>query len=570
MGIIIENVSKLFPGQKREALAKVNAHFPLGKITGIVGPDGAGKTTLIRLLAGLIKPTEGRALVHGIDCALEQQKLYETIAYMPQRFGLYENLTVMQNLHLYIKLQGVDEASSQIDTLLHFAGLLPFKDRLAGKLSGGMKQKLGLICTLLKKPLVLLLDEPSVGVDPLSRRELWKMIEEFKKHRATIVWSTSYLDEAERCDHVLLLNEGEKLFEGPPNQLIVPLKGKAIQIKGISTQRRDVLDNALASPCVADAIIQGDSVRMVLWEAECAPKMEELKTGPKATLSETQPSLEDAFILLLKKGEKNTTEHQPQLMISKKKHITGNNTVIIEVKNLTKRFGSFTAVDNLSFDVKRGEIFGLIGPNGAGKSTTFKILCGLLKPSEGKALISHLSMLKAPGQARSSFGYMAQKFSLYDNMSLLQNMRFFSGVYPVPPEKRNAIIENMVELFHLKPYLHQEAGSVPLGIKQRLALACSLMHEPDILFLDEPTSGVDPLTRREFWHHINLLAEQGVTILVTTHYMAEAEYCDRIGFIHRGVLRALGSPTELKESVASATIKNPTLEETFIQLCSDL
>jgi len=555
MGIVASHLTKTFTGEKNPSVNSLCCEFPKGKISGIVGPDGSGKTTLIRLIVGLLEPNEGKLHVLGVNSFYEQSKLYDIIGYMPQRFGLYEDLTVKQNLNLYSKLQGIEQEGVEYNRLIKFAGLTRFESYLAGDLSGGMRQKLGLICSLLKKPKVLVLDEPSIGVDPLSRRELWNMIEELRKEKVTIIWSTSYLDEAEKCDHILLLNKGKSLFEGAPEKLTVKLKGKTFLIKNEGLSKRKIYKEAIDDDRVMDAIIQGDSVRVIVKDSKNIPK-----GGIFDSIKLVSPSLEDAFVSLLGGASK-----PKRIEIKLKQTISNEQKSVITVENLTKKFGKFTAVDSISFQVKKGEIFGLIGPNGAGKSTTFKIILGLLSPTSGDASIAGISMQKASSLARGKLGYMAQKFSLYDKMTVWQNLRFFAGVYPVARKEQKNVINKMIKLFELENYLDNLTSNLPFGMKQRLALSCSLIHNPEVLFLDEPTSGVDPITRREFWHHINALADQGVTILVTTHFMEEAEYCDRIGLLYQGKLRALDSPAAIK---ARVNLENPTLEDAFIKLCS--
>jgi ABC-type multidrug transport system ATPase subunit len=481
---------------------------------------------------------------------------------MPQRFGLYEDLTVLENLNLYADLRGVigPERRQAFDRLLSFTALAPFTGRLAGKLSGGMKQKLGLACSLIHAPQVLLLDEPSVGVDPISRRELWQMVYDLVDTGIGVVWSTAYLDEAERCATVLLLNEGKVIYAGPPKDLTDSIVGRTFLIQGLGNRRRRVLAQVLNEPDVVDGVIQGSSVRIVMAHEGDAPDLTSLGVAANAVVA-TPPRFEDAFVGLLGGGPKG--EVSP---VVEKAAGTQSSEVVVEAKGLTKRFGDFTAADHISFRINRGEIFGLLGPNGAGKSTTFKMMCGLLRPTAGTARVAGFDLYRAGGRARRRLGYMAQKFSLYGDLSVRQNLHFFAGVYGLAGPRRTAATERVVEAFKLGDYLETNAGELPLGFKQRLALACALMHEPAVLFLDEPTSGVDPLTRREFWGHINAMVDHGVTVMVTTHFLDEAEYCDRIGLVYQGHVIAEGSPDRLKESVRRPDREEPTLEDAFIEL----
>ncbi|MCA6960943.1 ATP-binding cassette domain-containing protein [Pectobacterium odoriferum] len=562
--ITLDGLEKRFAGQEKPALASLTAEIRSGAVTGLVGPDGAGKTTLLRMLAGLLTPSHGTLRVANLDPIKEDRQLHAILGYMPQKFGLYEDLTVMENLTLYADLRGItgDVRRDTFDRLLSFTDLTRFTGRLAGKLSGGMKQKLGLACTLLGQPKVLLLDEPGVGVDPISRRELWHMVHELADDGMLILWSTSYLDEAEQCRDVLLLNEGELLYRGAPRDLTARMTGRCISIDTGERRHRDVLQEALRLPQVSDGVIQGQYVRLMLKpDADRASLLSALHLEA-GSLHDTDPRFEDAFIDLLGGGpasDSSLASIMPQIDVSR-------GETVIEAQTLTKKFGDFAATDHVSFQVKRGEIFGLLGPNGAGKSTTFKMMCGLLVPTDGKALVLDMDLKTSSGKARQHLGYMAQKFSLYGNLTVEQNLRFFSGVYGLKGKAQRDKMAGMTDAFNFQPIYRQTPDALPLGFKQRLALACALMHEPDILFLDEPTSGVDPLTRREFWIHINGMVNRGVTVMVTTHFMDEAEYCDRIGLVYRGKLIASGTPDELKQQAASVQTPSPTMEEAFIAL----
>ena len=506
-----------------------------------------------------------------MDVKAHSQAVQDRLSYMPQKFGLYEDLSVMENLTLHADLRGVTGAARDetFARLLEFTDLRRFTARMAGRLSGGMKQKLGLACALLGTPEVLLLDEPGVGVDPLARRELWRMVRELLTSDRIVVWSTAYLDEAEACDTVLLLNEGKLLYDGTPEDLAKRVEGRVFLLGGAGGRRRKLIAPLLERRSTLDAVIQGSSVRVLTSDdgTELRGDLDALSreagiitaSGAPAglELGPTPPRFEDAFMQLLG-GARRGSDAVAAFFEEK-----GTGGVSVEARHLTKRFGSFTAVDDVSFSIERGEIFGLLGPNGAGKSTTFKMMCGLLTPTEGGCAVSGLDFRTAPGAARAKLGYMAQKFSLYGDLTVLQNLRFFSGIYGL---RGGAAVERVVETFDLRPYLSSRAGSLPLGFKQRLAMGCAVMHGPDVLFLDEPTSGVDPVTRREFWTCINSFALKGVTVMVTTHFMDEAEYCDRIALVYRGGTIASGPPDALKASVRTDERPDPTLEEAFIAL----
>lgn len=492
--IEIKNLTKQFKNSKEPAIDNLNLSIETGKITGLIGPDGAGKTTLIRLLSGLLLPTSGEISTLGFNPTTQKNLITERIGYMPQKFGLYEDLSIMENLIFYAQLKGIEDKKEQaklFDKLLKMTDLSKFTQRLAGDLSGGMKQKLGLACSLLGSPELLLLDEPSVGVDPISRRELMKMVKELTSGGITVLWSTAYLDEAHSFDNCIVMNEGKIIYQGLPHEL-----------------------------------------------------------------SPTTEGFEEKVIELM-----GGFEDRPSELAEKFELKEDNGEYVVEALDLAKRYGDFYAVKNNTFHIKKGEIFGLLGPNGAGKSTSFKMMCGLATPTKGTAKIMGHDIIKTPSKARSHLGYMAQKFSLYGDLSVLQNLRFFAGVYGIGLLQRKEKINEIVGIFKFRKYLEHDAKELPLGYKQRLSLACAVMHSPPVLFLDEPTSGVDPITRREFWNHIRGLAKKGVTVLVTTHFMDEAEFCDRISLFYKGEAIATGTPTDLK-NMANAK----TMEEAFVGL----
>jgi ABC-2 type transport system ATP-binding protein len=558
----IEALTKRFADGGPAAIDRLTTTIKPGQVTGLVGPDGAGKTTLMRLLAALLLPSEGRITVAGLDTEVETTAVHETIGYMPQRFGLYEDLSVMENLVLYADLKGVAdcERARTFERLLAFTDLARFTDRLAGKLSGGMKQKLGLACALLKSPRLLLLDEPSVGVDPISRRELWRMVYELVHEGVGVVWSTAYLDEAENCATVLVLNQGKVLFEGDPKAMTQTMAGNVFQVRGAGAKRRELLAEALRQPDILDGVMQGEAVRLVTTEKARELSAALFPSAGDLTIAPVAPRFEDAFVARLGGQPKRT------LALDSGPRPEVGGSAPVEAKALTRRFGTFTAADNITFAIQRGEIFGLLGPNGAGKSTTFKMMCGLLRPSAGTALVDGLDLYKAPAAARARLGYMAQKFSLYGDLSVRQNLEFFAGAYGLAGARKRDAVDRVVKAFDLGSQLDDNAVGLPLGFKQRLALAAAIMHEPPVLFLDEPTSGVDPLTRREFWSFIYAMVGHGVTIMVTTHFMDEAEYCDRVALINRGRCIAVDTPEALQASVKSEALPNPTLEDAFIAL----
>ena len=548
----INSMSKKFLGEEKFVLENLNLYLEKGKITGLIGPDGAGKTTLIRSIIGLLFPTEGKITTLGLSPDTEKEKINQKIGYMPQKFGLYEDLTVMENLNLYADLKELSKKAKakSFKNLLHFTDLEEFTSRLVGALSGGMKQKLGLACALLGSPELLVLDEPSVGVDPISRRELIKIVKNFSTEGMSILWSTAYLNEAENFDRCILLDNGKVLFSGEPSILTKKLEGRTFLTDFQGGKSRFALKEILKKGHgVTDAVIQAGRIRVVLDEGVLGVN--------NLVLHTVQPRFEDAVIDILggcPKGESKLTKNLESPVSELE--------FVIEAQALVKKYGDFYAVKDNTFKVRKGEIFGLLGPNGAGKSTSFKMLCGLITPTSGTAKIMGMNIMENPSKARSYLGYMAQKFSLFGGLSVMQNLNFFSGIYGLFGAKQKEKIDQMIEIFEFKPYLAQNADELPLGYKQRLALSCALMHNPPILFLDEPTSGVDPLTRRDFWNHINSLVEKGITVMVTTHFMEEAEYCDRISLFYRGEAIETGTPQELKNKVS----KDATMEEAFIAI----
>lgn len=487
--VVIKNLVKTF--SSIIAIDNLSLNIEKGKITGLIGADGAGKTTLIRLVIGLLVPDSGEISTLGLNPVTQKSELNPKIGYMPQKFGLYEDLTVIENLKLYADLK---EVPYDFEKLLEFTSLKPFQDRLAGALSGGMKQKLGLACTLLGSPDFLVLDEPSVGVDPISRRDLMKMVRDLITPETTVLWSTAYLDEAHSFDTAVVLNNGKVIYEGKPHDLASTpqeFENKVIDLMGGYKKEKSLI---------------AENYSPIQTDIEC--------------------------------------------------------TVVAD--NLEKKYGNFYAVKNNSFCIKRGEIFGLLGPNGAGKSTSFKMMCGLAKPTSGTAKLMGVDIIKDPEKARSNLGYMAQKFSLYGSLTVRQNLEFFAAAYGIGLFDRKKRIDEIIQVFGFSNIENQKSEDLPLGYKQRLSMACALIHNPPILFLDEPTSGVDVVTRRDFWNHITSLAKKGITILVTTHFMDEAEYCDRISLFYHGETIAVGTPQELKDRAQA-----DNMQDTFITLIKE-
>jgi len=582
--VVAEGLRKGFAapgGQAVQAIDDITLSVRAGELTALVGPDGSGKTTLLRLIAGLLKPDAGRLLVLGIDVAADPQAVQNRISYMPQRFGLYEDLSVQENLDLYADLHGVPPAArrERFARMLAMTDLAPFTARPAGKLSGGMKQKLGLACTLVRSPDLLLLDEPSVGVDPLSRRELWKIVQQLvEAEHLSVIVSTAYMDEAERCARVFVMQRGQLLADGAPAALSERARGltyTATPTAGVIA--RDLQARLIdARELIVDAVPEAGAVRFIAQPQAGDEALDALLQG--APRQRRPEEFEDAFMMLLrqhqvgdagaavaavaavtagKAGAAGAGREAPAAAAAAPRPRAagaGPAAPAIVVRDLVRKFGDFTAVASTSFEVRRGEIFGLLGPNGAGKTTTFRMLCGLLPATSGQLEVAGLNLRHARAQARAHIGYVAQKFALYGNLSVRENLAFFGGAYGLRGHALRQRMATVEQQFGLDP--SARSGELPAGYKQRLAMAAGLLHEPDILFLDEPTSGIDPLARRAFWRTITALAQGGVTVIVTTHFMEEAEYCDRIAIQDAGRVLALGTPQQVRQLAGGAVDMN--------------
>jgi ABC-2 type transport system ATP-binding protein len=531
-----------------EAVRGTSFDVRQGAIFGLIGPDGAGKTTTFQILAGVMESSSGLVEVFGRP-ALEARS---HTGYLTQTFSLYPDLTVEENILYTGDLRRVprEEIALRSRRYLESFGLERFTARLAGQLSGGMKQKLALVCALVPQPQVLLLDEPTTGVDPVSRREFWDALAHLVADGLTILVATPYLDEAERCHRVALMHAGEIQQLGTPAELRSSLHAKRLELRTSDLGKAREALSAISGPEseIIDVQRFGDRIDVLAHSPEAATKILEqtMRTCnlPIEDVHVDDPTLENVFVATLRAaGEEPDVVPFP----GRQPHLDRLGQVAIDAQNLSKQFGSFTAVNHVAMQVRYGEIYGLLGANGAGKTTTIKMLCGLLEPTTGSMeLIGESGNLRSQ-EVRQQIGYMSQKFSLYNDLSVRENLEFFAGVYGVPPAERAEKISWVLSFAGLEGKQEQITGSLPGGWKQRVAFGACIMHEPCVLFLDEPTSGVDPLARRAFWRMINSLADAGAAILVTTHYLEESEQCNRLGFMAAGRLVAEGSPTGIKQ-----------------------
>ena len=474
--IEVNHVSKSYG--KVKALDDVSFTVGKGEVFGLIGPDGAGKTSMYRILCTLLKPGQGNATVDGFDVVRQMTDIRRRVGYMPGKFSLYQDLTVQENLEFFATLFGTTVEAGYDTIKAIYSQIERFKDRKAGALSGGMKQKLALCCALVHQPSVLFLDEPTTGVDPVSRKEFWDMLITLKESGITIMASTPYLDEVRRCERVAFLDQGKIRGIGTPDEIL--------------TRFADIFN---------------------------------------------PPGIDH------EQGSEVKDEN------------------VIEVEHLVKAFGSFHAVDDISFAVKRGEIFGFLGANGAGKTTAMHMLTGLNQPTSGTGRVAGYDIRTEHEQIKKHIGYMSQRFSLYEDLTVAENIRLFGGIYGMNDADIARKTDEVLERLRFADHKNDLVGSLPLGWKQKLAFSVSIFHEPGIVFLDEPTGGVDPATRRQFWELIYDAAGRGITVFVTTHYMDEAEYCDRISIMVDGKISAIGTPSQLKER-----FHQPDMEHVFIYL----
>jgi ABC-2 type transport system ATP-binding protein len=530
-----------------DAVRGVTFEIRPGEIFGLIGPDGAGKTTTFQILAGVMEATSGRADVFGRPA----REMRSHTGYLSQIFSLYPDLTVRENLRYIGDLRRVpaEETDRRGREYLQLFDMDRFMDRLAGQLSGGMKQKLALACALVPEPQVLLLDEPTTGVDPVSRREFWDTLAHLSAAGLTILVATPYLDEAERCHRVALIYAGAIQQIGTPAELRNSLGTTRLEVRTPSLSRAEEIlsEDSGSDRDIVDVQRFGDRLDVIVHDPVLVEPAVRARLEAKGLIVEEiradEPMLENTFVARLRalgldvKRPSFPGRHEHQAL---------RGQIAIGGTDLTKTFGSFRAVSEVSLQVRYGEVYGLLGANGAGKTTTIKMLCGLLDPTAGEVQLAGARQELRSSSVRQQIGYMSQRFSLYDDLPIDENLEFFAGVYGVPPHERDEKIRWVLTFAGLEGKEHQLVGSLPGGWKQRVAFGAAILHEPSVLFLDEPTSGVDPVARRTFWTLINRLADSGTAILVTTHYLEEAEQCNRLGFMVAGELVAEGTPSGIK------------------------
>jgi len=548
--VLAEGVGRRFGD--RTVLEGVSFSLQPGELLGIVGPDGAGKTTLLQIVAAILRPSFGRCTVLGNDVLRASGRVQARISYMSQGFSLYDRLTVAENIRFAASIRDVprDAYSQRKQRLLQMAALERFQDRREGALSGGMRKKLALCTNLIHDPPLLILDEPSLGVDPLSRRELWTMLEESRAEGRAVIFATSYMDEADASDRVLLLRDGKLIAEGSPAELRKLAQDRVFVAS--SSHHPSDLERELEQ---ADHVISFQKVTTNDYRLQCSsPAGPRLKAAER--IAPATPSMEDVFTIASAAGKppllSQSSGRTPAVAVQQP---------VVAAEKVTQRFGDFVAVDEVSLRIAPGEIVGLLGPNGAGKTTLIRILCGLLKPTSGAASVAGFDVAGQSDQVRSRIGYVSQKFSLFLDLTVEENLRFFARSYGVPRGEREARIKWACERAGVPKDLEGLVGDLSGAVRQRLALACAIIHRPQVLFLDEPTSGVDPLSRFRFWRLISSLAAEGVAVVVSTHYLEEATYCDTLVTMNAGRMVANGTLDELK---ARLRLREARVEDVFL------
>lgn len=568
--ITVQDVTKRY-GKTTKALNQMNLEIKKGELLGLIGPDGAGKTTALKILAGVLEPNQGEVSVFG----RKPRDSRQFIGYVPQNCALYPELTVDEQLRYEAGIRGVSEkvSAKSRETHLKNMGLLEFSDRLVFQLSGGMRQKLALCCALIAEPQLILLDEPTTGLDPISRRELWQELAILSDTGVTAIVATPFLDEAERCHRVALMYEGSIHETGTPASLQSALGLQRLEMVFEGSKQLNNRLDSIKDDCSKGNIVDirplGDCLEILAKNAKTAETeiREILATDNIAPLSiqVKAPTMENVFIIHLRElgiQERHSIPLPRQKQLQKQEI-----DAALSVQDLSKSFGNFKAVANVNFEMHHGEIFGLLGANGAGKTTTIKMLCGLLPPTSGQITLAGQKASLKDREFCKKVGYMSQKFTLYDSLTVAENLEFYASIYELPTKRKKQMIDWVFSVCDLKEVRNTLVKSLPLGWKQGIALGAAMMHEPEILFLDEPTAGVDPLARRQFWSLIRDFARNGAAVLVTTHYMDEAEYCNRLALMTSGAIVAQGSPNELKTSRSEELFEIKTTNLTAALQC---
>jgi len=556
--VTVQQLSKHY--RKQVAVAELSLNIRAGEIYGLIGPDGAGKSTLMKAIAGVLTYDSGQLTVFGerIDSEAAAEKIKNRIGFMPQGLGLnlYGDLSVEENIDFFAQLRDVPNEllAKRKKRLLAMTRLEPFVKRPMKQLSGGMKQKLGLVCTLIHEPALIILDEPTTGVDPVSRRDFWAILATLLREKGiTALISTSYMDEASRFHRLTLMHESKVLAEGEPETILQQAPGSIVELR--VAPQIEALDRLKKHFSQIEAM----GPRLKIFVDDLSPneaKEAVLKAIPDMTVHDLYagvPELEDAFVGMLRKRNLADAEHeqeQPVQVEPRAVSAESRDMLAIEANRLTRDFEDFRAVDAVSFQVKQGEIFGLLGANGAGKTTAIRMLTGILKPTAGEGRVAGADMRKAGQAIKERIGYMSQAFSLYLDLSVLENIRLYAGIYGLSTRETKQRTEWVLQMAGLRGFEKRRAVSLPMGIRQRLALGCALVHRPKVLFLDEPTSGVDPVGRRLFWDIlVRLSRQENIAVLVTTHYMSEAEHCDHIVLMYAGKVVEDDSPEAMKQAL---------------------
>ena len=535
---------------RRTVLQDVTFELAEGEVLGVVGPDGAGKTTLLQMLAAILRPSLGSCRVLGEDVRRHADRVQARVGYMSQGFSLYDRLTVAENIAFAAGIRDVPRGvfAERKARLVAMAGLERFQARREGDLSGGMRKKLALCANLIHEPPLLILDEPSLGVDPLSRRELWRILESAKAEGRCIVFATSYMDEADASDRVLLLRDGRPLALGSPAELRTLARQRVYRVT--TTDPGALEDQLAASAAVLSFQKQTPGEYRIQLAAALPPDL-----GAATEVQVAEPTMEDVFTVA------SAAPERPSSATATPRVRAQASEVLVAAEAVTQRFGDFVAVDEVSLQISAGEVLGLLGPNGAGKTTLMRILCGLLAPSQGQARVAGFDVARQSEWVRASIGYVSQKFSLFTDLTSQENLRFFAHAYGIAPGEMKSRIAWACERAGFPVGGDELVRSLSSALRQRLALACSIMHRPKVLFLDEPTSGVDPLSRFRFWRLISALAAEGVAVIVSTHYLEEATYCDRLCLMMDGRVIALGALAALKQQLGLAEAR---VEDVFL------